>query len=67
MLKLFEFCVNRYAKVRIFGQGRFCRVIDSFSAVVSRGFSRLFIEKLEPGVTHDEYKVRLEIRLKYYC
>jgi len=63
MEKLFELTINRYARVRTFAQGRFCRIIDFFGSLVSRKVTHWFTEKLQEGVPHDEYKVlRVEIK-----
>jgi len=54
---LFKLCINPYAKVRLNAQTRFFRVLDSFGGLISRCIKDFFVEKLQEGVPHDEYKV----------
>ncbi|ODM89343.1 Proteasome activator complex subunit 4 [Orchesella cincta] len=53
---IFKLCINPYAKVRLNAQTRFFRVLDSFGGLISRCIKDFFIEKLQEGVPHDEYK-----------
>lgn len=54
--RLFQLCINNYAKVRLNAQTRFFRIVDSFGGLISRCIKDFFIEKLKEGVPHDEYK-----------
>lgn len=54
---LYKLCINNYAKVRLNAQTRFFRIVDSFGGLISRCIKDFFIEKLQEGVPHDEYKV----------
>jgi len=61
MEKMFELCVNRYARVRITAQSRFCRMVDTVSSIITAVVSPMFIHKLQDAVPHDEYKVSVSI------